>query len=267
MREGKPDEALALVRQVLDSSPRSFQANLQAGVALDLLGQYHQAREHFQKALEAAASPQQTSQAQRSMAMSYAFGRDCKGATAYEAPIYERNLADKDFFQAGEVADELARVCLDAGNLDDALKWYRTGHDAGLREPDITPERRDLWEFRWEHAQARIAARRGNAAEARRHADAAKTVLARGTNPNQAEFLPYLNGYVALYTGDYKTALAELEKANQRDPFILCLMAESYERMGDSAQAKDYYRKALAVANFHNPPSAYARPFAKGKIS
>jgi tetratricopeptide (TPR) repeat protein len=266
-REGRPDEALALARRVLDASPQSFQANLQAGVALDLLGQYQEAREHFGKAIEVAASPQQKSQAQRSMAMSYAFTRDCKGAATYEAPVYERSLAEKNFFQAGEIADELARVCIDAGNLDEALKWYRTGREAGLREPDISPDRRDLWDFRWEHAQARIAARKGNAADARQHAAAAKAVLDKGTNPNQAEYLPYLDGYVALYTGDYKTAIAEFQKSNQRDPFILCLMAESYERMGDSAQAKEYYRKALAIANGHNPPNAYARPLAKGKIS
>src|SRR5262249_24501249 len=145
MREGRPDEALALARRVLDVFPQSFQANLQAGVAHDLLGQYEQAREHFGKAIEVAASPQQKSQAQRSMAMSYAFGRDCKGAATYEAPVYERSLADKDFFQAGEIADELARVCIDAGNFDEALKWYRTGHDTGLREPDVSAERRDLW--------------------------------------------------------------------------------------------------------------------------
>jgi hypothetical protein len=35
------------------------------------------------------------------------------------------------------------------------------------KEPDIKPAQKDLWEFRWEHAQARIAARRGNPASAR----------------------------------------------------------------------------------------------------
>jgi tetratricopeptide (TPR) repeat protein len=266
MREGKPDEAAAIYRQALEASPRSFGANNQLGVALDLLGQYAEARTHFAKAIELATSPQQKTQAQRSLAMSYAFEGDCANAAKHEAPIYEQYLAEKDFYNAGEIADELARVCLDAGRLDEAAKWYRTGHDAGLQEPGIKPDRRDLWDFRWEHAQARLASRRGNAAEAQKHVAAAKAILDKGTNPQQAPFFPYLAGYVALYSGDSKTALAELQKANQSDPFILCLIGQAHETLGDPAQAKAFYQKASTISTAHNPPNAFARPFARKKL-
>jgi len=266
MRDGKIDEALAVFRQAHQMAPRSFGANNQLGVALDLSGKPAEARPYFEKAIDVAASPQQKAQAQRSMAMSYAFQGDCAGAARYEQPVYDMYLADKDFYNAGEVADELARVCIDAGNLDEAAKWYQVGHDTGLREPDIKPDRRDLWEFRWEHAQARIAARRGNKTEAQRHVAAAKAILDKGTNPQQATFFPYLAGYVAFYAGDYKTALSELEKANQSDPFILCLIGQTYEKLGDRAQATELYRKAATLSTAHNPPNAYARPFAKTKL-
>ncbi|HEV2990711.1 MAG TPA: hypothetical protein VG759_19900, partial [Candidatus Angelobacter sp.] len=164
----------------------------------------------------------------------------------------------KDFFQQGEVADEGARVCLDAGDLNSAFKWYQTGHDTGLREPDIKPDRKDLWEFRWEHAQARIAIRRGDKAGAEKHVAAAKAILDKGTNPQQAPFLPSLTGYVAFYAGDYKTALAELQKANQNDPFIQCLTAQTYEKLGDKENAAEFYKKAAATTA-HNPVGAYVR--------
>jgi|SRR5208283_1518806 len=77
------------------------------------------------------------------------------------------------------------------------------------------------------HAQAHIAARRGNQAEVQKHVVAAKTILEKGTNPEQALFLPYLQGYVAFYRGDYKTALEELLKANQNDPFIQCMIGQT----------------------------------------
>ena len=264
-REGKQDEALALYKQALAASPNSVQANNQTGVLLDLMGQYAEARKHFAKAIEAAPTPQAKGQALRSMAMSYAFESNCKDAAKYESQLYEMNLAAKDFYNAGEIADELARVCIDAGDLDQAYKWYQTGHDAGLREPDIKPDRKDLWEFRWEHAQARIAARRGKADEARKHVAAAKAILDKGTNPQQAQFFPYLTGYVAFYGGDYKTALADLQRANQNDPFILVLMAQAYEKSGDQTQATECYRKA-AASNAHNPPNAFAHPLAKKKL-
>jgi tetratricopeptide (TPR) repeat protein len=258
MREGKLEEALALFRETLQSSPDSFPATNAAGVVLDLMGQGTEARKYFSKAIEIASTPQSKAGAQRAMAMSYAFEGNCKKTLESEQQVFDYYVGLKDFFQQGEVADEGARVCLDTGDSKTALKWYRLGHDTGLREPDIKPDRQDLWEFRWEHAQARIAARRGDKADAQKHVAAAKAILDKGTNPQQAPFFPYLVGYVAFYSGDYKTALTELQKANQNDPFIQCLIAQTYEKLGDKEKAAEYFKKASATTA-HNPAGAYAK--------
>ena len=221
MREGKLDDALALYRKTLQTSPNSLPANIAAGSVLDLMGQGEEARQYFAKAIQVADTPEHKAMAQRAMAMSYAFEGNCKKTVQYEQQVFDYYGSVKNFFQQGEIADEAARVCIDSGDFDTAYDWYQVGHDTGLKEPDIKPARQDLWEFRWEHAQARIAARRGNQAEAQKHVAAAKTILDKGTNPEQAQFLPYLQGYVAFYAGDYKTALQELLKANQNDPFIM----------------------------------------------
>jgi tetratricopeptide (TPR) repeat protein len=265
MRNGEYDAAFAQFRKAIAETPNSFPAHLQSGIVLDLMGRYRDAREYFQKAIQLAPAPENRVSAKRAMAMSYAFERNCAGATEYEAPLYDEFLKASNFFMAGEIANELARVCLESGDLDAAEKWYRTGYEAGPREPNLTPARRDLWDFRWEHAQARLAARRGNAAEARKHVDAAKAIFAKGTNPDQAPFVPYLVGYVAFYGGDSQTALTELQKGNQNDPFILALIAQTYEKLGDQARAAEYYKKVLA-SNAHNPTGAYARPLAKQKL-
>jgi len=265
-REGQHEEALAIYRQALAKWPDSFAAQVQTGVVLDLMGQYSEARTHLKKAIELASTPQNKAQALRTMAMSYAFERNCGDAAKYASQVYEMHVAAKEFFNAGEVANELARVCLESGDLDEASKWYRRGYENGLQEPDLKPDRRDLWEFRWEHAQARLAARRGNKVEAQKHVEAAKAVFDKGTNPNQAPFVPYLVGYVAFYTGDHQTALAELQKGNQNDPFILSLIAQTYEKLGDPAKAREYYERVLQ-SNAHNPTNAYARPLAKEKLS
>src|SRR5262249_16907195 len=139
--------------------------------------------------------------------------------------------------QEGEMANEAARVCIDNGDLDSAELWYKKGQEMGLRDPNITPGLRDLWKFRTEHAVARVAARRGNKAEAQKHIAAAKAALENmeKVDPDrykqQQVFLPYLTGYVALYTGDLQTALADLQKANQNDAFIQCLIGMTYEKL------------------------------------
>jgi tetratricopeptide (TPR) repeat protein len=266
MREGKLEEALALYRQTLQTSPDSLPANIAAGSVLDLMGRGEEAHKYFRQAIESADTPEHRAVAQRAMAMSYAFDGNCAKTVGYEEQVFDYYGSVKNFFQQGEIADEAARVCIDSGDFDAAEQWYQLGHDTGMKEPDIQPARQDLWEFRWEHAQARIAARRGDHAEAQKHVVAAKNTLDKGTNPEQAQFLPYLQGYVAFYAGDYKAALEELLKANQNDPFIQCLIGQTYVKLGDKGKAVEYYRKA-STAIAHNPAAAYAVPLAKKKLA
>ena len=162
MRDGKMQEALALYRQTLQTSPNSVPADIAAGSVLDWMGNGEEARKYFTKAINVADSPENKASAQRAMAISYAFEGNCKKTVEYQQQVFDFHGSAKNFFQQGETADETARVCLDSGDLDAAYKWYQIGHDTGLKEPDIKPARQDLWNFRWEHAQVRIASRRGD---------------------------------------------------------------------------------------------------------
>jgi tetratricopeptide (TPR) repeat protein len=267
-REGKPEEALALYETVLKANPDSLPAHNAAGTLLDLMGRGGEARTHFQKAIDLAATPQAKANAQRAMAMSWGFSGNCKETVRYEAMVIQYYTSTKDFYNQGEMADEAARVCIDNGDLDTALQWYMTGHDLGLKQPDITPDRKDLWEFRWEHAQARVAARRGNQTEADKHVKAAKALLDKDPEMagQQAQFFPYLAGYVAFYRGDYEGALQQFQKASQNDPFIQCLVGDTYEKLGQKEKAAEYYKKA-AAAMAHNPPAAYAVPYSRKKLA
>jgi tetratricopeptide (TPR) repeat protein len=266
MREGKPEEALALYRRTLQTSPDSVPANIAAGSVLDIMGKGEEARKYFTKAIDVEDTPEHKAGASRAMAMSYAFEGNCAKTIEYEQQVFEFYGGVRKLFQQGEIANEAARVCLDSGDLDTASKWYEIGHDTGLKEPDIKPARQDLWNFRLEHAQARIAARRGNVADAQKHVAAAKAILDKGTIPEQSAFFPYLEGYVAFYVGDYKTALEQLQRANPNDPFIQCMIGQIYEKLGDKEKALEYYRKASTAVS-HNPSAAYAIPLAKKKLS
>ena len=45
-----------------------------------------------------------------------------------------------------------------------------------------------------------------------------------------------------------------------------CLLAMTYEKMGHQEEAKELYQKAYDLATAHNPPPAFARPFARKKL-
>lgn len=265
-RDGKLNDALALYENSLKTMPKSYALNLATGGVLDLLGRNGEARDYFEKAVASADSPQYKAMAQRSIAMSYAFQADCKQAAAAEEDVFNYYVSTGDFYQQGEMSDEAARVCLDAGDFDAAEKLYRRGRDVGMQEKDIKPARVDLWNFRWENAEARLAARRGNHDEAEKHVAAAKAILDKGTNPEQAPFMPALVGYVDFYGGDYEAALEQFQQANQRDAFIQCMMAQSYEKLGQKDKAIEFYQKAGGALS-HNPPAAYAVPLSKKRLA
>src|SRR6202521_3495592 len=114
MRDGKPEEALALYRQTLQTSPNSVPANVAAGSVPDLMGKGEEARKYFTKAIEVADTPEGKTSAKRAMAMSYAFEGDCKKTVEYEQQVFDFYGSVKNFFQQGEIANEAARVCIDS---------------------------------------------------------------------------------------------------------------------------------------------------------
>ena len=246
---------------------------------LDLADSTAQARAIFQGVIDTATDPAAKAAAQRAMAMSYAFGGDCANTVRYESMVIaywatrEQAEPQTAFYQEGEVANEAARVCLDAGDTQAAEQWYRRGGELGLREPEPRTHPRSLWEYRLAHALGRIAARRGDTAQARRQVAAARRILDGDSAmaAQQERFFPYLAGYVALYGGDFATAEAQLARAaamrgNERDPYLLCLLAMVYEREGKPAEARATYRRAWDLATAHNPPSAFVRRWAKDRI-
>jgi len=263
--EGKPDEAVALYQQAVDADPDLYDAQLYMGVALDLQGKYTEARQHLSKAIE-LASEQQTVQSLRVMAVSYAFEGNADKASEYERRAFELQDTWKRYEDAASTANELGRIYLESGDLDNAYKWYEKGRVTGLKKPNITDAEKDLWTFRWEAALARIAARRGNKQEAQQHLAVMSSIVYKNDNPDQTHFYPYLVGYVALYTGDYATAIKQLQQADQRDPFVLSLLGQAYEKSGDKAQAVVYYQKIMS-SYLHNPSNAFARPLAKQRLA
>jgi len=237
---------------------------IKLGQQLDLDGKYAAARQDIAKAIDMAPADKRVA-ALRTMAISYAFTCNVPDAAKYEHQAIAAQTAARDLNAAAETDNELARIYLECGDPKSAYHWYQTGNQTAAKIPLTTDSAKDLWAFRWEHAEARIAAREGHATDAQKHVAAAKAILDKGHIPDQVRFFPYLTGYVALYGGDDKTAIANLQTADQHDPFVLSLLAQAYEKSGQGAQATDLYRKILGV-NSHNPNSAFARPLARQKL-
>ncbi len=252
---------------------------LRAAGRLNIEGKTAEARRVLQAALDSVADAAAQADFWRALAMTYAFDGDCANTARYEQLVIDywktREQAEPQnaFYQEGERANEAARVCIDAGDLATAEKLYRLGSDLGNKEPAPRTHPRSLWDYRLAHALGRIAARRGDAAEAQRQIAAARKALDADTAMarQQERYFPYLVGYVALYTNDLTRAQQALSKAvsvrgNERDPFMHALLAMAYEKAGDQAKADALYRQAFDMATASNPPAAYVRPLVRKKL-
>jgi len=260
-----------------DRTPRGD--SLRQAQRLDIDGKHADARAIFQKLIDNAPDPSAKAIAQRRMAMSHGFEGHCAETVRYEEMVIdywktrEKEEPQNAFYQEGEMANEAARICIDAGDLTTAERMYRRGSDFGLKEPEPKTHPKSLWDYRLAHALARVAARKGDKAEAQKQVAEARKIL--DSDPtmaaNQERFYPYLTGYVAFYTNDLATAQTELTKAlsmqgNSTDPFMTALMGMVHEKMGHASVAKEWYQKAYDLATQHTPPSAFARPFARKKL-
>jgi tetratricopeptide (TPR) repeat protein len=256
--------ALALYEKALASDPRLNGAHIGAGRALDFLGRHAEARKRYQQAID-TSGPDNRAAAFSATAVSYAFESNAaEAAKAYQKVFDERIAAGNPGAAAG-TANAIGRVYLESGDRENAEKWYRTGYETSKQITGVTAAEQDLWLLRWLHAQGRIAARRGNIDAARRHASAMNDILARGQNEDERPQYQYLLGYIALEAGEYDRAIAELQKGNLDDSFVLGLIGRAYEKKGDAANAKAYYAKVLA-SSAHNINTAFSRQWARNYL-
>ena len=274
----RPSLVALAVASLLVAPPLAAQANradsIRTAGQIDAAGKHAEARAIYQALIATAPDAAAKAAATRRLAMSYGYDANCAKVIELEEQVIAywqtRRAAEPQnaHYQEGEMANEAARVCIDHGFLDEAEKMYKRGTALGNAEPAPRTHPASLWAFREAHALARVAARRGNAAEAKRWVGEARKAL--DADPAMAkaqeQYFPYLVGYVALFTGDLATAQAEFTKtvaAMPNDPFQLVLLGMTHDKMGHADVAKGFYQKAYDMATGSNPPAVYSRTFTK----
>jgi tetratricopeptide (TPR) repeat protein len=253
--------AISSLERIVGASPKSFDAHLTLGQALDLDGRHADARRHLEDALK-LATDEQRNEALTALGISYAFEAKADEAARYFQRAFDADVQRNDRGAAAGRANALGRIYLESGNLQKAEEWYTTGYEMSRKIPELPSSQAALWDMRRHNALARIEARRGNRAGATEHAAAVKGLLDTPGLENQRVFYPYMLGYIAFFTKQYQQAADELLRGDQTDPFVLGMIAQSYEKLGDRAKAGEYFRKVMATP-VHNINSAFSRPQAR----
>ena len=261
LASGDVKGAIVSLERIVGASPKSFDARLVLGRALDLDGRHADARRHLEEAVKLATDDERRT-ALTSLGVSYAFEAKADEAARYYQRAFDADVQQNDRAAAAGLANALGRIYLESGNLQKAEQWYTTGYETSRKIPELPASQAALWEMRRHNALGRIEARRGNRAAAAEHVAAVKKLMDTPGVENQRVFYPYLLGYVAFFSRQYQQAVDELLRGDQSDPFVLGLIAQSYEKLGDRAKAGEYHRKVMTLP-VHSVNSAFSRPRAR----
>ena len=140
----------------------------------------------------------------------------------------------------------MARINLENGRLDEAMKNYEKGY-LSVPGSNLPEDQKQTWFGRLRHGKARVLAKMGKHKEAWAEAEAVKQMIEQGGDPAK-QYWPayhYLAGYVKLEAGEYAAAVEHLKQADQKNPFDVLLLARALEKAGQKDEAKKAYQKVV----------------------
>jgi tetratricopeptide (TPR) repeat protein len=140
----------------------------------------------------------------------------------------------------------MARINLEAGRTEEALKDYQKGYESvpGSKLPE---DQKQTWLGRLHHGKARTLARMGKHAEAWAEAETVRKMIIEGGEAGRQfwQAYHYLAGYLKLEAGEPAQALEHLLQGDDKDPFQRLLLARTYEKLGKKDEAKKAYQKVV----------------------
>ncbi len=163
--------------------------------------------------------------------------------------------------------NSIARVNLENGRLDAAMRAYERGYES-VPGSSLPEAQKQVWRGRLQHGQCRVLAKMGKHEQAWTEALGVKKMIDDGGEAGK-QYLPawhYLAGYLKLEAGDYDAAIVELKQANAQDPFHQLLLARAYEKKGARAEARAAYQ-AVVDSRQNNIERALAYLEAKRKLA
>jgi tetratricopeptide (TPR) repeat protein len=140
----------------------------------------------------------------------------------------------------------MARINLENGRLEEAMKAYEKGYESVPRS-NLPEDQKQVWLGRLRHGKARTLAKMGKQQEAWAEAEAVRKMIEEGGEPAK-QYWPayhYLAGYVKLESGDYAAAVEHLKQADANNPFDTLLLARALEKLGQKEEAKKAYQRVV----------------------
>ena len=149
-------------------------------------------------------------------------------------------------------------ILLEMGKADEA----KTAYERLLKmtqESSLSQEIKDNAALFQHFNLARVAIARKDMATAKTEAEAFRKGTESQKNPFQTKLAHELLGMIALEAKDFDAAIAELQQANQQNPYDLYRLCQAYQGKGEMAKAKEFCTKAAAFNSLPQMNYAFIR--------
>ena len=160
----------------------------------------------------------------------------------------------------------MARINLENGRLEDAMKAYEKGYES-VPASKLPEDQKQTWLGRLHHGKCRTLAKMGKHQEAWAEAETVRKMIEDGGEAGK-QYWPayhYLAGYVKLEAGEYDKAVEHLKQADPNDPFHKLLLGRAYERSKNKEEAKKTYQ-SIVDSQWPGIERPLAYPEAKKKL-
>jgi tetratricopeptide (TPR) repeat protein len=246
--DSKWDKARAEFEKAQAIGPRSARAEaFLAGDAL-LKGRYAEARAAYQAVEKSLPKGSVPFVIRFGTTFSYLYENEVDAALeSLRTYLAEYKAAGLDQqFPEVFVWNAMARINLENGRLEDAMKAYDKGYES-VPESKLPEDQKQTWLGRLRHGKCRTLARMGRHQEAWAEAEAVKKMIVEAGDAGRQYWQAwhYLAGYAKLEAGDAPAAVEHLLQADPNDPFHTLLLARAYDKLGKVAEAKKSLQKVV----------------------
>ncbi len=258
MKMGRYDESIASYKEALTQNPH-FVASF-IGIATNLVfkGVHQEARAVLQELYDTARDIGERRAAMFATAVSYVDEGNLE--KALEEQDRQHELAQQINDPSAMAGDLVVKgnILLELGNLDEALDMYKMAVEL-IEGSDLSEDVKNNTRRAFLFNAARAALKKEDFETA--HANVAEYLdaVTAINNPFQIRLAHQVAGMIALGEEDYDLALAELQQANQQNPYNLYRMALAYQGIGDKENAKDFCEQAAHYNALNNMNYAFCR--------
>ena len=258
LKMGRFDESIAQYQKALAIDPNFISSHQGIAAALMYQGKPDQAAAELQKITEKARSDAerrtalfaqtvidvdsgQMAKALQGMDKQYALGEKTN-----DIPAMTGDLQFK------------GNIMLEMGKADEARALFERGLKM-TEDSTLSQEIKDNAKLFHHYNLASVALAKKDLTTAKTEAESFRRSSETQKNPFQTKQAHELMGMIALEAKDYDTALAELQQANQQNPYDLYRMCLAYKGKGDVGKAKEFCAKAAAFNSLPQLNLAFVR--------